>query len=176
MKKLTALLAAGLVLGASGMAMAQSSTESGATTNATVIAPIAIAETLSLEFGNVVKGTAGTVAIATTGTRTDSGVELTPGTQVGTVRAASFAVTGEGAMTYAITLPADNAVVLATGDGIGATKLMELTAFESNPSVAAGGTLTAGAQTLLVGATMNLGGTEIAGAYTATYAVTVAYN
>lgn len=174
MKKLTALLAAGLVLGASGMAMAQSSTESTATANATVIAPIAIVKTASLEFGTIVKGTAGTVAIATNSNRTDSGVALTPGTQTGTVRAASFAVTGEGAMTYAITLPADDAVVLTTGDGLDATKQMPLSSFVSNPSGT--GTLTAGAQTLLVGATMTLDGSEIAGAYAATYAVTVAYN
>lgn len=174
MRKLTALLAAGMVFGASGMAMAQSSTESSATTNATVIAPIAIAQTLSLEFGKVVKGTAGTVAIATDGTRTDSGVELTPGTQKGTVRAASFGVTGEGSMTYAISLPADNAVVLITAGGADATKEMPLSSFVSNPSVT--GTLTAGAQTLLVGATMTLDGSEIAGAYAATYSVTVAYN
>ena len=174
MKKLTALLAAGLVLGASGMVMAQSSTESTATANATVIAPIAIVKNLSLEFGNVVKGTAGTVAIATTGARTDSGVELTPGTQTGTVRAATFDITGEGTMTYAITLPADDAVVLATDDGIGDTKKMELVDFVSDPSGT--GTLTAGAQTLKVGATMTLDGSEIAGAYAATYSVTVAYN
>ena len=174
MKKLTALLAAGMVLGASGMAMAQSDTESAATSNATVIAPIAIEQTASLEFGKIVKATAGTVAIATNGDRTDSDVQLTPGTQVGTVRAASFAVTGEGTMTYAISLPADDAVVLATGDGVGDTKKMELVDFVSNPSGT--GELTAGAQTLLVGATMTLDGSEIAGAYTATYSVTVAYN
>lgn len=174
MRKLTAILAAGMVFGASGMAMAQSSTESTAETNATVIAPIAIAKTLSLEFGKVVKGTAGTVAIATSGTRTDSSVALSPGTQTGTVRAATFAVTGEGAMTYAITLPANDVTVLITGDGVGATKRMELSSFVSDPSGT--GTLTAGAQTLLVGATMTLDGTEIAGAYTATYSVVVAYN
>ncbi|MFZ2950013.1 MAG: DUF4402 domain-containing protein [Desulfuromonadaceae bacterium] len=173
MRKFTALLAAGVVLGTSGMAMAQSSTAS-VTTNATVIAPIAISQTTSLEFGTVVKGTAGTVVIATDGTRTDSVAALTPGTQKGTVRAASFAVAGEGAMTYAITLPADNSVVLTTGDGADDTKKMQLASFVSNPSGT--GALTAGAQTLLVGATMTLDGTEIAGAYTATYAVTVAYN
>lgn len=175
MRKFTALMAAGLVFGTSGMAMAQSSTESTATTNATVIAPIAIAKIASLEFGNVAKGTAGTVAIATDGSRTDSDVQLTPGTQQGTVRAASFAVTGEGTMTYDITLPADNAVVLTTGDGVGNTKKMELSSFTSNPTVLLGA-LTAGAQTLLVGATMTLDGTEIAGAYSATYSVSVAYN
>lgn len=174
MKKLTALLTAGLVLGASGIAMAQSSTESTATANATVIAPIAIVKSLSLEFGTIVKGTAGTVAIATDGARTDSGVALTPGTQTGTVRAASFAVTGEGAMTYAISLPADDAVVLVTAGVADATRQMPLSSFVSNPSGT--GTLTAGAQTLLVGATMTLDGSEIAGAYAATYSVTVAYN
>lgn len=174
MRKLTVLLAAGLVFGASGMAMAQSSTESSATTNATVIAPIAISQSASLEFGTIVKGTAGTVAIATNDARTDSAAGLTPGTQVGTVRAASFGITGEGTMTYAITLPADDAVVLATGDGVGNTKQMPLSSFVSNPSGT--GTLTAGAQTLLVGATMTLDGSEIAGAYAATYSVTVAYN
>ena len=175
MKKLTALLAAGLVLGASGMAMAQSDTESTATANATVIAPIAIAKTASLEFGKIVRGTAGTVIIATTGARTDSEDALSPGTtQTGTVRAATFAVIGEGAMTYAISLPGETDVVLINGVGGDATTEMPLSSFVSDP--AGTGTLSAGAQTLKVGATMTLDGSEIAGACSATYSVTVAYN
>ena len=171
-------LAIGALVMAGG-AMAQSTaTTNDATANANVIAPITIANGLTLEFGNVVAG-AGTVTIAAaTGNRTDSVPALTPGGQKGTVRAATFNVTGEGTSTYAITLPS-NAVTLS--DGAGVPNTMTVNAF----TVAAGttgsvtgtvGTLAAGAGVLNVGATLNVAALQAPGSYTGTYAVTVAYN
>jgi len=161
-----------------GGAMAQSTaTESTAVTNAKVIKPITIAKNLSLEFGNVVAGS-GTVIIAPAGGRTDSSAALTPGGQKGTVRAATFDVTGEAASTYSITLPA-TAVTLR--DSATTPNTMTATAF----TVAAGttgsvtgmvGTLAAGAAVLNVGATLNVAALQTPGAYTGTYSVTVAYN
>lgn len=172
-------LAIGALVMAGG-AMAQSTaTTNDATANATVIAPITIAKNLSLEFGNVVAG-AGTVTIAAAdGTRTNTPPTLSPGaTQQGLVRAATFDVTGEGTSTYAITLPATAVELTQTGTP---TNKMTVTAF----TVAAGatgsvagtvGTLAAGAGVLNVGATLNVAAAQPAGAYTGTYAVTVAYN
>ncbi|MEC5214920.1 hypothetical protein RCH06_003492 [Polaromonas sp. CG_9.5] len=176
-------LAIGALVMAGG-AMAQSTaTEAAATANANVIRPITIAKDVSLEFGNIVAG-AGTVIIAASaaGTRTDSAAALTPGTQKGTVNAATFNVTGEGAATYAITLPADGAVILKNGAGGTAVTEMVLSGFTK--AVKSAGTLLtlegsaggAGTQSFYVGATLTGVASQVPGAYTANYSVTVAYN
>ena len=171
-------VAIGALAVASG-AMAQSTaTTSTATANATVISPITIANGNTLEFGNVVSG-AGTVVIAASGGRTDSSSALTPGTQKGTFRNATFNVTGQDAFTYSITLPS-TAVTLS--DKATTPNTMTVNAF----TVAAGtsgsvsgstGTLTAGGAGVLdVGATLNVNAGQVPGAYTGMYSVTVAYN
>ena len=159
--------------------MAQSTaTEAAAEANANVIAPITIAKNLSLEFGNVVAG-AGTVTIAAAdGARTNTPQTLSPGaTQQGLVRAATFDMTGEGTSTYAITLPATAVELSQTGTP---ANKMTVTAFTvagtGVDSVLKTGVLAAGAATLNVGATLNVAAAQPAGAYTGTYAVTVAYN
>jgi len=87
----------------------------------------------------------------------------------GTVTAASFTVTGQGAYTYAITLPAT--VTLTSG-----VNTMTATTFTSTPS--ATGALTAGTQTLNVGATLNVAAAQAAGTYVSgtPFSVTVNYN
>ena len=170
-------LAIGALVMAGG-AMAQSTaTTNDATANANVIAPITIANGLTLEFGNVVAG-AGTVTIAAaTGNRTDSVPALTPGGQKGTVRAATFNVAGEGTSTYAITLPAADVELAQTGTP---ANKMTVTAFTVSgtgvDSLLNTGVLAAGVATLNVGATLNVAALQAPGAYTGTYSVTVAYN
>jgi hypothetical protein len=51
---------------------------------------------------------------------------------------------------------------------------MAVSTFTSNPSGT--GTLTSGAQTLAVGATLTTVASQVSGAYTGTYNVTVEYN
>jgi hypothetical protein len=53
---------------------------------------------------------------------------------------------------------------------------MAVSSFTSFPTVGAGGQLTSGAQTLKVGATITTVASQVAGAYTGTFNVTVAYN
>lgn len=118
-----------------------------------------------------VTGTAGTVILAPAGTRTLTGGVTLPVT-TGTVTAASFNVTGEGVYTYAITLPStDHTITRASG-----SETMIVNAFTSTPSGT--GALTGGAQTITVGATLNVGVSQVAGVYTnATgFDVTVNYN
>ena len=85
------------------------------------------------------------------------------------LRSASFAVAGSGSYTYAITLP--TSVVIANG-----VNVMTVDTFTSSPATT--GTLTAGAQTLTVGATLNLIASQVAGTYTSAtpFSVTVNYN
>jgi hypothetical protein len=175
-------LAIGALVMAGG-AMAQSTaTEAAAVANAKVIRPITITKNASLEFGNIVAG-AGTVIVAASSatTRTDSVPALTPVGQLGTINAATFDVTGEGAATYSITLPDDDTVILKTGAGTALEDQMKLSAFTKAAVAGTIGVLgaTAGAdgtQSFYVGATLNGIAGQSAGAYTANYSVTVAYN
>ena len=163
-----------------GGAMAQSTaTTSTATANATIVAPITIANGATLEFGNVVAGS-GTVVISSAGGRTDSSTALTPGTQRGTFRNATFNVTGEGAYTYVITLP--TTAVTLTGPASNTMTVGTFTVEAGTSGSVSGttsgaiGTLASGAGQLQVGATLNVGALQVPGAYTGTYSVTVAYN
>lgn len=166
-KAVTLLVLAGFVaiFGSPGDSHA-ATTSANAT--ATVVTPIAISKNADLLFGKFVANTGGTVAMATTGTRTAGGA-VALFSQGSTSNAASFAVTGEGAYTYAITLPADGAVTLSSGGNN-----MAVNSFISNPSGT--GTLTAGAQTLLVGATLTVGNAQAPGSYSGSFNVTVDYN
>ena len=145
-----------------------------ATSSSTIVSPIAISKTVDMNFGNVaVSAEAGTVVLTPAGTRpTITGGVTLPAT-TGTVAAASFTVTGAAGYTYAITLPSTHTVTSGANN-------MTVDAFVSTPTVAAGGVLTSGSQTLLVGATLNVSGSQAAGTYTSAvlspFTVTVNYN
>jgi hypothetical protein len=144
-----------------------------ATASATIVTPIAIAKTVDMNFGNIAaSAVAGTVVLpaALAPARTVTGGVTLPATP-GTVTAATFTVTGASGFTYSITLPAS-----ATLTGPGANMIANT--FVSTPTVGAGGLLTGGTQTLYVGATLNVGAAQVAGAYTtpAAFTVTVNYN
>jgi hypothetical protein len=122
-----------------------------------------------MNFGNVaVSATAGTVILTPASTRSLTGGVTLPAV-TGTVSAAAFAVTGLGASTYSISLPASYIITSGSNN-------MTVNAFTSTPSGT--GALTSGAQTVQVGATLNVAATQAAGTYTnATgFNVTVNYN
>jgi hypothetical protein len=157
------------VFALAGAAVGVSSYAATATANGTasVIAPMAITKTLDLRFGKFAPGaTAGTVVMTTAGVRSATGGVVL--SALGAGGAASFNVTGDTTATYAITLPVA-AVTITSG-----ANNMSLDTFISNPVTT--GTLTAGAQTLLVGGTLNVGISQAAGDYTGTFDVVVEYN
>jgi len=140
-----------------------------ANASATIVTPISISKNNDMNFGNVATdGTVGTVILAPASTRTSTGGITFPAT-AGTVTAASFAVAGSGSYTYSISLP--TSVVIASG-----ANSMTVNTFTSTPTLA--GALSAGAQTLLIGATLNLTAAQAAGSYTSAspFTVTVNYN
>ena len=146
-----------------------------ATATATIVTPISITKNTDMNFGNVAvqASTGGTVVLTPAGTRTrTSGVTL-PAT-VGTVAAAAFTVNGTGTYTYAITLPS-SALTLTHSGGAG-TGTMTADNFTSTPS--ATGALTAGAQNITVGATLNVAAAQAPGVYLSSpgFDVTVNYN
>ena len=168
MKKV--LVLAIVVLGFAASSFAQ--VTATASTTATIITPIAITKTVDMNFGNIAVSPtiAGTVVLPTTGARTLTGGVTLP-VVTGTVTAASFNVIGEGTSTYSITLPTTAITLNGVPSGT-----MTVQSFVSNP--AGTGTLTAGAQTIKVGATLNVGAAQAAGIYSnaAGLFVTVNYN
>lgn len=170
MKKSISILAGAIVfLAFSSKTYAQETAT--ATATATIVTPISITKTVDINFGNVaVQSTnGGTVVLSTAGARTTTGGVTLPAV-TGTVTAASFTINGEGSYTYAITLPS---TAHSISDG---THTMTVTSFVSNPSGT--GALTAGTQTLKVGATLNVSAAQAAGVYTSStpFDVTVNYN
>jgi len=134
---------------------------------ATVIAPMAISKNSDLRFGTFARSTAaGTVVMNLLSVRsTTGGITLSSSATGG---AASFNVTGDTTYTYAITLPATNIPITSGGN------TMTINSFVSNPSGA--GTLSAGAQVLTVGGTLNVAANQAAGSYTGNFTVVVDYN
>ena len=156
-----------IALTLAGAFAASDSLAASATANgtATVIVPMGITKTNDLRFGAFSPTTsAGTVTLSTAGARSASNVQLS---SLNVGGAAGFNVTGDTTATYAITLPSS-----ATLTGPGAS--MAISAFTSNPSGT--GTLTAGAGTISVGGTLAVGASQVAGAYTGTFSVSVDYN
>ena len=149
------LIAFGILLFAiTAATFAQSSATSSAA--ATILTPIAISNTVDMDFGNLASSaTSGTCVLATDNSRTTTGgVTIMAG---GTPLAASFTVTGVAAATYVITLPA-GATTVSNG-----VQTMTIDTWVSNPSGT--GTLTGGTSTLLVGATLNVAVSQAAGVY-----------
>jgi hypothetical protein len=144
---------------------AQGATAS-ANATATALPAISIANGTVLQFSRLVPsaviGTA-TISSVTKLQVVAGGITATTGGP--TMSAASFTVTGGATKTYAITLPSSASL---TGAGVP----MLLNAFESTPSL----TGVVDGTTLYVGATLNVGVSQVVGAYTTTFPVTVSYN
>ena len=170
MKKGTKLILAALIMLVSASGSFGQSTAT-ATATATIVTPISIAKDVDMNFGNVAvqTGTGGTVVLTPAGVRSVTGGVTLPVVN-GTVTAASFTVNGQGAYTYAITLPSTN-LTISSG-----ANTMVVNTFTSTPS--ATGALTAGTQTLNVGATLTVAAAQAAGVYVSgtPFNVTVNYN
>lgn len=169
----TKLILSAITASLFGLASTTSAQESAtATATATIVTPISISKTVDMNFGNVAvqSTTGGTVVLGTNGSRTSTGGVTLPAT-AGTVTAAEFAIAGQGTYTYTITLPSSD-VTLSDGN----SHTMTVNTFVSNPATT--GQLTAGAQTLKVGATLNVAAAQVAGTYTSgtPFTVTVNYN
>jgi hypothetical protein len=157
-----------IMIAATTGAMAQE--KATASSTATIVAPIGIVQSADMNFGNVATNDAGgAVVIATDGTTTPSGGVTLPA-QTGTVTAAAFDVSGEADYTYTITLPS-SAITLEDEE---AANTMTVGTFISDPLTT--GALVSGAQTVNVGATLNVDGSQEPGVYTNTSDLTVTVN
>lgn len=130
--------------------------------------PIAIVNTQALAFGSFAAGSGGSVTVSAGGARSAGGGVVLLSAGAGAV--ASFSVTGDPNLTYAITLPANGVAALTSG-----ANSMALTAFTSSPTST--GVLSAGgSQTLSVGATLGVSSNQAAGNYSGSFNVIVNYN
>lgn len=168
MKKILAFSVVLLAMSAS--MLAQPSLSATATATATIVAPLSIARTVDMNFGNVsVDATPGTVVLTPAGGRSTTGGCALPSV-TGTVTAASFDITGFAGTVYSITLPA-GATTLNSG-----TDLMTVDTWQSSLTPTASRTLTTGAETLNVGATLHVGGGQPGGTYVSATPFTVSIN
>jgi hypothetical protein len=178
MKKLIVLFTAiVLVSGFTSTVNAQVGVADYAKVSATIITPLTITKTVDMKFGNIaVNATAGTVVLLPAGTRSSNGgVTLTNQGVANSPTAAQFNVTGLLSGTYTITLPTTDYIITNT-TGTGA-ETMKVNAFSSTPATT-GALSVGGTQTIQVGATLNVGASQVAGVYTAAtgFPVTVNYN
>ncbi len=141
-----------VAVGAIGLAAVLPSSAQAASATATAAAVVAtatgMAKTVDMDFGTIAEAGAGTVVLATDGSRTTTGG--------GTGTPASFALSGRPNQAYAISLP-DN-VTLATG-----TTGLEMTAFthDAGPTPTLNST---GSHGFNVGATLLVNGSRSGGA------------
>jgi hypothetical protein len=168
MKKIKSLIMMIMIAATTG-AMAQESAT--ASSSATIVAPIGIEKSADMNFGNVATNDAGGTVVLTTGGSTSKTGGVTLPANTGTVTAAAFDVTGESDYTYTITLPS---TAITLQDDAGTPNEMTVGTFVSDPLTT--GALVSGAQTVNVGATLNVDGSQEPGVYTNTSDLTVTVN
>ncbi|MFB0903113.1 MAG: DUF4402 domain-containing protein [Nonlabens sp.] len=142
-----------------------------ASSSATIVAPIGIAQSVDMNFGNVATNSIGGTVVLTTGGSTSITGGLTLPANTGTITAAAFEVTGEANYTYTIELTI-GAIILQ--DDAGTQNQMTVDNFVSNPD--ATGALTSGVQTINMGATLNVADGQAAGVYRNSGGLTVTVN
>lgn len=153
-----------------------------ATVTATILTAIAVAKATDMNFGYILPNTTGTVTLATDGARTASGPTLVAGI---TPTAAKFNVTGDGTATFSIAYTGSSTTL-----SDGATHTMAIDFITEAVSGAAGaatgktatgtdatsGTLASGAAVIYAGGQLSVDAAQVAGIYTGSLIVTVAYN
>jgi hypothetical protein len=162
-----------VLVGIATTSFGQTSANADANASATIVGSLTLAKTDDLKFGQMTSPSApSTVTVTPAGGISSTGtIALIGGSPVS---AAAYNVSGTQGATYAITLPADNAVKLT---GAGAD--MPLTAFSCSyaTKVSTLGAPVAGINdTFSVGATLNVGTGQAQGVYGATFNVAIAYN
>ena len=169
MKKLVYLFVSIFVIVVTGQNVKAQNPEASAaaSASATIIEVISIEQEQDMYFGNIIADAdGGTVTIGTDGSVTNTGIDFPTGNE-GTRQQAIFEVEGQDGVTYEIDLPASVTISDGTND-------MTVDGFTSDPDGT--GALTGGTQNVNVGATLNVGASQVAGEYQGSFTVTVSYN
>ena len=136
--------------------------------SATIIQPIGITTVSDLNFANIDAKNGGAVTLSPENSRTSNGdVALAEG---GNVSAASFEISGQSGLTYAISIPSVDYVL---SNGSESMVINNFTTDATSDKALAGGT-----QTIHVGATLNVNPNQTPGNYISPspFNVTVNYN
>ena len=146
-----------------------------ASTTAVLVTPLSITKTTDMHFGTVASsGTVGTVLLDYANGRTRTGGATLPAGSI-TQTTAEFQVVGEGASSFAITIP--SAPITLTGSVNGSVTVSDFVC-----DAGASTLLVSGTKTLKVKATLNVPANTVAGTYSNNLAnasalfVTVNYN
>lgn len=155
-------------------AFAQNSATQSTTSTTKIIRPIQLAKNSDLAFGTIVRPSSGSNTVAInedTGARALSGGGNAAVVGGGETRA-TFTVTGEGAQTFAITVPDDMTMNRVGGGGSITVALVETdTTGTLDNALGAAGSATFG-----VGGSFTVSDATATGDYSGTFDVTVAYN
>jgi hypothetical protein len=168
----TAAVAALLVCAA--LSRASAAMQSGNTAEVTIYRAASITENSTLQFGKIIRPTAGsgTVAISTAGARSAGGTNP-PGLLTSTVGNADFTVTGEGGTS--VTIAVDGSFNM---NGPNSSTLTVTTTSTGTGAQSLGGSLGSQGNNLdvKVGGTITVTSTQQTGLYTGTFNVTATYN
>lgn len=129
-----------------------------------------VSNTGNLSFGTFVAASAGTVSVGADGSRAQSGGAFVLNQGSNVAAPAQFSVHGKANAVYAITLPADNTVLMSDGAG----HVMTVKTFTSNLSGMSILSKNGNGQ-FSVGATLSVSPQQARGSYTGTFSVIVNY-
>lgn len=173
-------LAIGALVMAGGVMAADSI---NGTASAKVIAPISVVQDTGMEFGSFSTSADGqTVTISPGATLSGTALRSSFGNAPA---AGAFTVSGENSYAFSLTMPATGSVAIGGASGTSAMALSGFTVAPVSGSAAFVGTGpaytsaldgTSGKHQFTVGATLTTVASQVSGAYTGTYPVTVAYN
>ncbi|MCL2369384.1 MAG: DUF4402 domain-containing protein [Alphaproteobacteria bacterium] len=128
-----------------------------------ITATLAASQTTPMNFGDVTPtASADTVVLSPAGTATSGTLGL-----AGSTTAGEFAISGSPDTVLTVSFGAGSVT-----DG---SNTMNLSDFTTSPTGASIVTDSSGDLTLMVGATLNVGASQVAGAYTGTYTITISY-
>ncbi|GGE77200.1 hypothetical protein CR103_07125 [Massilia psychrophila] len=177
-KRPLAALACALVMVTQSV-MAKAGNDTALASAAVLATPVVVTKTADLSFGKFAAGTAGSITISTSGTRSVSGGVLAFADGPA-MTAAAFVVSGAPGAAYSITHSGT-----ATLSRLGGVDTMLMTkssaggaagAANGTTNAAPGSVLNNGSQTIYIGATLDVGAGQAGGSYSGTLAVTVEYN
>ena len=155
------LLIAGATIASASITSSAIAAQDTGSATANVLEPITITNTSPLQFGDVDVAGGGTVTIS------ELGAVSGTLTSVGTQSAGTFDLTGASGASFSI-------AIATVSELINGTDNLVLSAYTNTEG--ATGTMTGGAITLGVGATITADGSEPAGAYSGSYTVDIDYN
>lgn len=167
-RKLSYLIAT-VMTATSGAAFAQASDSELTTGSTRILQAISMAKASDLQFGAIVRPSAGSSTItvaAASNTRTVSGTGVGVTSGNFPVTRATYNVTGEAGQTFSIDVPTTFSMTHATAPAITVNLTPEATS----------GTLTGGAASFGVGGNFVISDATATGAYSGNFTVTVAYN